>query len=112
MSNESLGKKAISGFIWRLLQNAGTQIVSFAVSIILARLLAPSDYGLIAIITVFTNIANVFIQTGFSSAVIQKKDLNELDKSTMFFASTVLGLGLYGLLYVAAPAIANFYNEQ
>ena len=112
MNNESLGKRTIKGFIWRFLQNAGTQIVSFVVSIILARLLVPADYGLIAIINVFINIANVFIQTGFSSAVIQQKNLTETDKSTMFFSSAVLGFVLYGLLYAAAPAIAGFYNEQ
>lgn len=112
MDNESLGKKTIGGFIWRLLQNAGTQIVSFLVSIFLARLLVPEDYGLIAIINVFINIANVFIQTGFSSAVVQKKELSEIDKSTMFFSSTVLGIVLYALLYIAAPYIALFYKEQ
>lgn len=112
MNNESLGKKAISGFVWRLLQNAGTQIVSFVVSILLARLLTPSDYGLIAIINVFINIANVFIVTGFSSAVVQKKELSETDKSTMFFASAALGFVLYGLLYAVAPYIALFYGEM
>ena len=112
MSNESLGKKAISGFIWRLLQNAGTQIVSFIVSIILARLLMPSDYGLIAIINVFINVANVFIQTGFSSAVIQKNDLSGTDKNTMFFSSAAMGVMLYALLFAAAPVIAHFYNES
>ena len=111
MSNESLGKKAISGFIWRLLQNAGTQVVSFVVSIILARLLMPSDYGLIAIINVFINVANVFIQTGFSSAVIQKNDLSGTDKNTMFFSSAAMGAMLYALLFAAAPFISQFYNE-
>lgn len=111
MSNESLGKRAVSGFIWRLLQNSGTQVVSFIVSIILARLLMPSDYGLVAIINVFINIANVFIQTGFSSAVIQKKDLSDTDKNTMFFASAAMGAVLYGLLFVAAPYISSFYYE-
>ncbi len=111
MREDSLKNKAVSGFIWRLLQNAGTQVVGFVVSIILARLLMPSDYGLIAIIGIFTSIANVFIQTGFSSAVIQKQELNEKDKSTMFFSSAVLGILLYVLLYAAAPFIAVFYNE-
>lgn len=111
MSEESLKNKAVSGFIWRLLQNAGTQVVSFAVSVVLARLLMPSDYGLIAIITVFIGIANVFIQTGFSSSVIQKQALSETDKSTMFFAGAALGITLYGVLYLAAPFVAAFYGE-
>jgi len=71
----------------------------------------PEDYGLIALITGFINIANVFIQTGFSSAVIQKQDLSETDKNTMFFASMALGFVLYALLYIAAPFVAAFYNE-
>ncbi len=111
MNSESLKRSAISGFIWRLLQNAGTQVVSFVLSIILARMLMPEDYGLIALITGFLNIANVFIQTGFSSAVIQKQDLSELDKNTMFFASSVLGIVLYAILFFAAPFVAVFYNE-
>ena len=111
MNNESLKKSTISGFIWRLMQNAGTQIVSFVLSIILARMLMPEDYGIIALITGFINIANVFIQTGFSSAIIQKKDLYELDKNTMFFASGALGIVLYAILFFAAPFIAAFYDE-
>lgn len=111
MSSESLRKKAVSGFIWRLLQNTGTQVVAFVVSIILARLLMPSDYGPIAIISIFTSIANVFIQTGFSSAVIQRQELHEKDKSTMFFSSVALGILLYMLLFAVAPFVAVFYNE-
>ena len=111
MNDASLGKKAVSGFIWRLFQNVGTQAVSFVLSVILARMLMPENYGPIALITGFINIANVFIQTGFSSAVIQKKDLSETDKSTMFFAGIVLGAVLYVLLFFTAPLLAAFYNE-
>lgn len=108
---QNIKSKAVSGFIWRLFQNAGTQIISFVISIILARILTPSDYGIIAMITVFTNIAMVFINTGFSSAIVQKKELSDTDKSTMFFAGFMLSLVLYSILFFTAPYIAIFYKE-
>ena len=111
MDNSSIKQNALTGFIWRFLQQSGTHIVGFVLSMVLARLLSPEDYGLIAMITVFTNIAMVFIHVGFSSAIIQKKDLTETDKNTMFFASLILGLALYLILFLCAPAIASFYNE-
>ncbi len=108
---DSIKNRAVTGFIWRFFQNAGTQIISFIISIVLARLLTPSDYGVIAMITVFTNVAMVFINTGFSSAIIQKKELNDIDKSTMFYAGVMLSLVLYAILFFAAPYIAIFYKE-
>lgn len=111
MDNTSIKQNAISGFIWRFLQQSGTHIVGFVLSMVLARILSPEDYGLIAMITVFTNIAMVFIHTGFSSAIIQKKDLTETDKNTMFFASILLGIVLYLILFLCAPAISLFYKE-
>lgn len=108
----SLKQQTIFGFFWRFLQNAGTQVVGFIVSIVLARILMPSDYGLIAMITVFTSIASVFVTTGFSSSVIQKKDLSELDKSTIFHTGIATALFLYAGLFFAAPYIAYFYHES
>ncbi len=108
---DSIKSKAVTGFIWRFFQNAGTQVISFIISIVLARLLTPADYGIIAMITVFTNIAMVFINTGFSSAIIQKKELSDTDKSTMFFAGVMVSLVLYAILFFTAPYIAIFYKE-
>jgi len=107
----SLKQQIILGFIWRFLQNIGTQAISFIVSLVLARLLMPSDFGLIAMITVFTSIAGVFISTGLSSSVIQKKDLSELDINTIFHSGIILSIILYVILFFAATSIAHFYNE-
>ena len=90
-----LKQQTIFGFFWRFLQNAGTQVIGFIVSIILARILMPSDSGLIAMITVFTSIASVFVTTGFSSSIIQKKDLPDIDKSTIFHTGIATSLLLY-----------------
>lgn len=108
--DNSLKNKTIFGFIWRFLQNAGTQVVGFIISIILARILTPDDYGVVAMITTFTNIAMVFIHVGFSSAVVQKKDLSGTDINTMFYASVGLGVALYGIMFVTAPLIAIIYK--
>lgn len=109
--DESIKGKAIFGFIWRFLQNAGTQIISFIISIVLARVLMPEDYGLVAMITVFTGIAMVFINTGFSSAIVQRKNLTEEETSTVFYFSIGMGIVMYGILYFCAPYIAQFYSQ-
>ena len=80
-----LKKKAISSLIWRFLERCGAQGVSFIVSIVLARLLEPEVYGTIALISVFTAILQVFVDSGMANALIQKKDADELDFSSVFF---------------------------
>ena len=107
---DSLKSKTIFGFIWRFLQNSGNQVVGFVISIILARLLSPNDYGVVAMVTIFTNIAMVFIHTGFSSAIVQKKNLTDTDINTMFYSGVGVGIGLYGLLFFTAPYIAILYK--
>ncbi len=109
--SSSLQSQAFSGFFWSVFQKVGTQLVSFIISIVLARILLPSDYGVIAMITVFTNIAMVFINTGFSSAIIQKKELSDEDISTMFYSGLALSVVLYLILFFAAPYIAIMYKE-
>lgn len=108
---ENIKEKAINGFIWRVVQNSGTQIIGFVISIILARILSPDDYGLIAMITVFTNIAMVFINVGFSSSIIQRKDLTKVDIDTMFYCGIILATVIYLLLFFCAPWISLFYGE-
>ena len=108
--NEHKGK-VLGAFVWRLLQNIATQAAAFVISIILARILSPEDYGLVAIINVFITVALVFINTGFSSAVIQKKEINQRDLDTIFYTSLICGAILYAILYLIAPAISVFYDE-
>ena len=105
-------KTVISSMIWKLLERFSSQLVSFVISIILARILMPSDYGVIAIILVFINIANVIIDGGLGTALIQKKDADQVDFSTIFwFCIGVAGL-MYLLLYLGAPLVASFYGND
>lgn len=105
-------KTVVNGLFWVYLENIAAQIVSFIITIVLARLLAPSLFGTIALVTVFINIANVFVNTSFSSALIQKKDADELDYNTMFWFNLAISFALYFLLFLAAPPIANYYNDH
>lgn len=107
----NLKQQVIGGFVWRFLQKAGTQVVSFIISIFLARILVPEDYGIVAMMTVFTSIAMVFINTGFSSSVIQKKSLSDADINTMFYSGLGLSVVLYAVMFLAAPYIAIMYKQ-
>lgn len=106
----SLPQKTTSNFLWRFFERCGAQAVSFFVSIVLARLLAPEVYGTIALITVFTSILQVFVDSGLGTALVQKKNADDLDFSTVFFFNIGMCLCLYLLLFCAAPWIASFYE--
>ena len=109
MTRENSG--VMSNFLWRLAERFGAQGVAFVVSIVLARLLAPEAYGTIALVTVFTQILNVFIDSGFGNALIQKKDADDLDFSTVFYFNIAICVLLYLGMFLAAPLIAKFYND-
>lgn len=96
--------------MWRFLERFGAQGVTFVVSIVLARLLDPEVYGIVAIVTVFTAILNVFIDSGLGNALIQKKDADDLDFSSVFYFNMFMCVVLYLLLFAAAPFIAKFYK--
>lgn len=102
----------ISSLTWKFLERIGAQSVQLIVSIVLARLLSPNDYGVIAIVTVFINIFNVVIDGGFGSALIQKKEFDNRDFSTVFYFNIIVSLILYLLLFLIAPIIARFYNND
>ena len=101
----------LSNFIWRLAERCGAQLVSFIVSIVLARILNPEDYGTIALVTVFTAILQVFVDSGFGTALIQKKDADDLDYSSVFYFNFAVCLILYMGMFIAAPYIATFYGD-
>ena len=103
-------KSFMSNLIWRFLERCGAQLVTFIVSIVLARILDPAVYGTIALVTVITTILQVFVDSGFSTALVQKKDADETDFSTVFYFNIVMCVGLYALLFLAAPLIAAFYE--
>lgn len=106
------GKVVASNLIWRLAERWGAQGVSFVVSIVLARFLLPEDYGLVAIVTVITSILNVFIDSGMANALIQKKDADDLDFSTVFYFNMTFCIVLYLVVYIAAPWIGKLYHSQ
>lgn len=112
MSEGGLQRKVFSGLIWKFGERIGAQAVSFLVSIILARLLLPSDYGVIALITIFIDIANVFVSSGFGAALVQKKDADKVDFSSVFYFSIVMSWVLYAIVFFCAPAVARFYDKE
>jgi O-antigen/teichoic acid export membrane protein len=98
------------GIVWRLFERVGAQGVSLIVSIILARLLLPNDYGAIALVTVFTNFAMIFVVYGFGSALVQKKDSDIVDFSTIFYFNLAISVILYFILFFSGPYIEAFYS--
>lgn len=104
-------RSVIGNFIWRFAERCGAQLVTFIVSIVLARLLDPTVYGTVALVTVFTTILQVFVDSGLGTALIQKKDADDLDFSSVFYFNFTICLILYIGMFIAAPFIANFYND-
>ncbi|MBR5621146.1 lipopolysaccharide biosynthesis protein [Candidatus Saccharibacteria bacterium] len=108
---EGVKQKVVSNLAWRFAERTGAQVVQFVVSIVLARILAPEAYGTIALVTVFITILQVFVDSGLGSALIQKKNVDSLDFSTVFYANIALCVVLYIILFLSAPLIADFYND-
>lgn len=110
MKIEISKSQVIFGLFWKFAERIVSQVITFLISIILARLLSPSDYGAIAILLVFITIADVFVNAGFGSALIQKKDADNLDFSSVFYFSFLFSVFVYAVIYSVAPYIASFYN--
>ena len=107
---EGLKSKALLGILWSGAGTLGNGLVSFLVTIILARMLSPSDFALIALLTVFVSVCNVLVDSGFSQAIIRDEHLQNQDLSSVFIFNIVLSIGLYGMLFFASPYIASFYQ--
>src|SRR5574344_686410 len=101
--------KIVTGVGWSAIERFSTQFVQFVISVILARLLSPSDFGLIAITTVFLAILQTVNELGFGAALIQKLDRDELDYNSVFYLNMLLGIVLYAILFFASPLIATFF---
>lgn len=102
--------RVVSGLIWTYLERITAQLVSLVVTIILARLLTPTEYGIIAIVTIFTELSNVIVVNGFGTALVQKEQPSSKDYSTIFYSSMVITFALYVILFLFAPVIARFYS--
>ena len=110
MSN-SIKQQAVKGVMWSAVERFSVQGKQFVLTIIIARLILPSEYGLIAMLSIFLAIAQTFVDSGFSNALIQKKDRTEVDFSTVFYFNILISLVVYGVLFITAPYIASFYGE-
>lgn len=109
--SESLKHKTVKGVGWSFADNISSSGVSFLVGLVLARLLTPAEYGIMAMIAIFIAISNSIIDSGFSNALIRKTDIKRIDYNTVFFFNLVVGVILYVLLYFCAPSISSFFNE-
>ena len=103
-------KSIFSALIWKFSERFGVQLSQFVLQLVLARILDPEHYGVLSMMVIFTTLANVFIQRGFNTALIQNKDVTEEDYSSVFYITLGIAAVLYGILFAAAPLIARFYN--
>lgn len=109
--SDSVKHQAVKGVMWSAIERFSVQGIQFVLTIIIARLILPSEYGLIAMLSIFFAIAQTFVDSGFSNALIQKKDRTEVDFSTIFYFNIFIAFVAYGILFVSAPSIASFYKE-
>lgn len=108
---EGLRSQSISGVKWSAIERFSVQGIQFIIGLILARLLTPTDYGIIGMLAIFMAISQTIIDSGFSKALIQNQDRTEVDFSTAFFSNIAVGLICYLILFLASPYIASFFNE-
>ena len=106
----SLKKKTVNGVIWSAVDRFSAQGIQFVFSILIARLLVPEDYGVIAMLSIFLAVSQTFIDSGFATALVRKTDRTEADFSTVFHFNNIVAIVFYLILFWAAPTIANFYN--
>jgi O-antigen/teichoic acid export membrane protein len=108
----SLTKKIFHGMIWSMLERILSQAVQFSFGVVLARILSPSEYGLMGILLVIIAFLQVFVDFGYSKALVQKQDRSKVDISSIFYFNVGVGIFLYGLIYFSAPFIAEFYHND
>lgn len=102
--------RTVKGLVWSGLERFSVQGIQFVLQIVMARLLTPTDYGIVGMLAIFLAISQLFIDSGFSDALIRKVDRTETDFSTVFYINIVAGFGCYGILFFSSPAIADFYK--
>lgn len=111
MAVDNLKQKTIKAFLWNTAEKFLVKGSFFIITVILARILSPSDYGLIGMLTIFIGISTLFIESGFATTLIQRKDCSDIDYSTAFYTNLGVALFFYILLFIAAPFVADFYDE-
>lgn len=108
--SDSLKRKVITGIAWQYFQRIGNQMIHFLVSLILARLLMPEDFGIVALLGVFISVSNIFIDSGFGNALIQRREIDDIDASSVFYLNVAVSFLLYIIVYFSAPLVSIFYN--
>ena len=108
--NKKDRNQVLGGFVWKFLERFSSQGITFLISVILARILSPDEYGLVAMINIFIIFANVFVTGGFTASLIQNKNADDIDFSTMFYCTLSMSFMMYGIIYVCAPYIAEFFH--
>ncbi|CAI2420218.1 Lipopolysaccharide biosynthesis protein wzxC [Serratia liquefaciens] len=108
--SHTLKERAVSGMIWSIIERFLVQGVQFGISIVLARIISPSDFGLIGMVAVFIVLSDIIINSGFTQALIQKKDRTQTDYSTVFYFNLLISILLYAVIYFIAPLVADFYS--
>ncbi|MDW7753942.1 MAG: lipopolysaccharide biosynthesis protein [Brevefilum sp.] len=106
-----LKQKTINGMVWSVSERISLQVMHMLISIILARLLSPSEFGLLGMLAIFTSIAQSVLDSGFGSALIQKKDATQTDSSSIFYFNLLIGIFLASIFFFSAPLIADFYQQ-
>lgn len=110
MAEVSLKRQAFHSIIWKIFETGGTQLIQFVISVVLARLVMPDQFAAIAMLTIFLAVAGVFVNSGFSSALVRKTDRTQIDCCTVFYFNIVVAFISYIILLVIAPFVADFYN--
>ncbi len=110
MSDSKLKKGILSGMVWKVMEQGGRQIIRLIIQIILARLLVPKDFGLITIIGIFTSIGDVFVNASLGNALVQKKEIDDVDCSSVFYLNISFSAIVYSVIFMLAPVVSNFFN--
>lgn len=105
-----LADKVAKGVFWVMLEKFGIQAAHFAVTLVLARLLTPSDYGTVALLSIFISLSNLLVDCGFAKALVQKKNATQTDCNSVFYLSMAVAAALYAILFAGAPFVARFYH--
>ena len=111
MSEPSLKQRTIGALLWNLLDRMGQQVLLFIVGVLVANILSVEDYALVGMLAIFSAIANIVLDSGFSAALIRKQDATETDYNSVFYFNIFISACLYLLLFVCSPLIAGFFNQ-
>lgn len=111
-SDSSIKHKFVNGVLWGIIEKLASLLTGFVITLILARILTPADYGLVNMIYIFTVLGTVLLDGGFGQAIIQRKNISTTDISSVFYINLILSCVIYVILYICAPFIAKFYNQE